>query len=123
MTADEREFWKTVFLTILASGEGSDDAAEAADYAVGLLRAAGQPSRTEVFDIKGPDEWPGLVRAAGLSGAAYLGFGKYGKVEIGVRSDATIFGRLRRLRRVDGGDDAHVVGADEDADDERGDED
>ena len=29
------------------------------------------PPRTDVFDIKGPDEWPSLAREAGLSSEAY----------------------------------------------------
>jgi hypothetical protein len=74
-----------------------------------------QVRRVEVFEIKGPDEWPGLIRAAGLSREAYLEYGEYGKIEIGIHPDATIFGRLLR---ADGGDDDLVVPEDDEEDEE-----
>jgi hypothetical protein len=72
-------------------------------------------ARVEVFELKGPDEWPSLVRAAGLSCDAYLEYGEYGKIEIGINPDATIFGRLLR---ADGGDDSQVAPAIDDDDDD-----
>lgn len=98
----EREFPKLAARVRAALGEDdlmdqitkSDDADDADDLP------------ESEFQVKDPDSLAPMVRAAGLSRAAYLRYGEYAKFVISIHPDATISGYIRRQ---DGGDDNEVV--------------